>query len=116
VALDDDVVLEGADEYMVRGRVYKGESVLRDRVGRDKLQDEGVFIASNNLLGNQDILAANSLVNYSGEYVPVRVMTGKREKVILRKGTHLGDIQELNNEQGFVENIRSLHNVQLHER
>jgi hypothetical protein len=83
VVIDEDIVCEGSNEYIVRARALKGECV-------DVNLQEGVLVGNPNFMNNHPVLVANSLVQIGGDYIPVRLMLESKTKYLLHKGTQIG--------------------------
>lgn len=97
VIIDEDVVAEGAVEYLVRGRV---QSAAKDR--------EGVFVGNASFMTKFEVLVANSIVTCSDDFIPVRLMFSSPSKVCMSRGTHIGDIHLFSDKDGYTENVRNI--------
>jgi hypothetical protein len=105
VVIDEDIVCEGSNEYIVRARVLKGECV-------DVNLQEGVLVGNPNFMNNHPVLVANSLVQIGGDYIPVRLMLESKTKYLLHKGTQIGVLYFFNNRDSYAENLRSFRGLE----
>jgi transposase InsO family protein len=87
VLLDENVWLEGGQEYFVRGRLLKGESISR--------VSEGVFQPNVVGLSKRGLAGAHALVDISRQYCPVRIVNSSNARLQLYKNTCLGEVELL---------------------
>jgi hypothetical protein len=100
VVLNENIVVKGSLEYIVRARVQipSEGSICR----------EGVFVGNKMFINKFGVLVANSLVDCCNEFIPVRLMFESTAHAFLPKGTHVGDFHPLNDSIDYSENIRSI--------
>jgi hypothetical protein len=86
IVLDQDVWLDGGNEYFVRGRIIRSKSATQ--TVRD-----GIFYPDANNLMKRDLIGACALVNCKEDFCPVRIMNLSNQCVHVFRGTRLGDVE-----------------------
>jgi hypothetical protein len=98
VVLSEDVCFSDiSTEFFVRGRVIASDTFV------DALSF--VFVPDPSLL-DRGLICANAIVTPVKRLIPVRMIKPECGDVYLRKGTRVGELISLNEENGFYENFR----------
>lgn len=105
VVLSDDVCLHpDQHEFFVRGSIVSSSP--------DSLQGKSfVFNPDIKTMNNKDIIMAHAIVEVNEDVVPVKMIKPESQKIYLRKGTKLGNLENLNFGNGYFEDVRVLGNA-----
>lgn len=104
VVLNEDVCLDSyCEEFFVRGKVVQvGDAHM--------VCSSFVFLPNQESLAEKGIMCAHAIVKTSDEFVPIRVIKPEGSPVHMKKGTKMGDLEELNSINGYVEDVRMIEN------
>jgi transposase InsO family protein len=97
--LNEDVCLdEGCQEFFMRGRVVCTNNSDPELVSF-------IFLPTEQIIEDKGLLIASSIVKVENGYVPVRVIKPECSNIILRRGTKVGELEELNSRDGYYEDV-----------
>ena len=105
VVIDEDVALTGAQEFFVRGKVIAPANYYISG-------SYFVFAPDNRSLTEKGLFLPHEIVSISDENVPIKVIKSDQQRIILRQGTRMGSLEQLNHPNGYMENLRMFQSTQ----
>jgi hypothetical protein len=95
--LSEDILLNDCEcEAFVRAQI----------ISQSSCRSNYVFIPDTQNLARKGILAAHAIISGQDEFIPVRIIKPEFGRVILKKGLRLGQLESLNEGDGFYEDVR----------
>lgn len=106
VKLCDTVTLEPNHEYFLRGKTENNSMFDRHDL---------IFMPFKDKLAERYLAATTSLVTLNENYIPLRLINLKETPVMLYKGTTVGIVERVNQDNTFVEDFRQIQNKETNE-
>jgi len=100
VVLNEDIYFDGSlHEFFVRAK-------LISNLPNPCHERDFVFTPDNFSLSQKGLIVAHAIVNPQDDFIPVRVIKPEYGIVVLKRGTRIGRLEDLNSAEGFFEDIR----------